>query len=102
MIAGSETVRAHSLGKREGPLKLARVYRERVSVSLPRSDFAFTFDHQLAADDQNLDIARINPRKGNPADQLVPLHRDFYLRVPTARPQPAGEQPLPTTEEAVE
>src|SRR5713101_5631982 len=45
---------------------------------------------------------RVNPGQGNLADQLVPIHRDFYLRVATAWPHPAREQALPAAEEAVE
>src|SRR5262245_55622321 len=103
MITGSQTVRTYSFRKRKSPLKLARVQRGRASIPLPwRESLTVASNHQLGANHQNLDIARINPGKSNSADQFVPLHGDFRLRVPTARPYPAGEEPFPTAEEAVE
>src|SRR5262245_52696942 len=77
--------------------------RGRASIPLPwRDSFAVAPDHQLGANHQDLDITRINPGKSNSADQLVSLHGDFCLQVPTARPYPAGEEPFPTAEETIE
>src|SRR5262249_44784104 len=103
VITSSEIVRAHPLREGESPLESAGVEGERVAVPLPVGDgLTLASDHQLGADHQDLDVARIDPREGDPADQRVPLHRNFRLRVPTARPQPAWEEALPAAEEAVQ